>query len=130
MQLQGYRSHGEPFDEETITIPRQTDPSTPGGVGVNSADASVVSWGTDNFSNDGTAWDVVANRGELSCELGDFLKEIRENAEFRSCAALRTMDRLRDQLDRIPEDSALGLEVKISLMDAALLARMILSRLR
>jgi hypothetical protein len=48
MELQGYRSHGEPFELEGFTIPRSADPPAPGGVGINSAGATAaVSGGAD-----------------------------------------------------------------------------------
>ena len=63
-------------------------------------------------------------------DLQEFLKEIEENPELRAAAFLRSLGRLRDEIDRIPEDAALNSPVVLSLQDSTVLVRALLSRFR
>ena len=79
---------------------------------------------------DGSAWDVVANAADTLSELGEFLEETDANPTLRSAATLRSLDRFRDALDRLPADADLNQTVELRVQDVALVARSMLSRLR
>ena len=79
---------------------------------------------------DGSAWDVVANTNDGLTELWAFLDETETNPTLRSAATLRSLDRLRDALDRMPAEADLNQTVELRVQDVALLARFMLSRLR
>ena len=124
------------------------DASGPGGRGqdITGSDPAAGGGGTAGFPNDplnaqqalllppdgldGSAWDVVANAADTLSELGEFLEETDTNATLRSAATLRSLDRFRDALDRLPADADLNQTVELRVQDVALVARSMLSRLR
>ena len=77
-----------------------------------------------------SAWDVVANAANDLSELGEFLEETDANPTLRSAATLRSLDRFRDALDRMPAEADLNQTVELRVQDVALVARSMLSRLR
>ena len=77
-----------------------------------------------------TAWDALAGQPCCESDLLDYIRQLEECPELRSAATLRSLDRLRDALERVPEQAALGDPITIRLQDALLLARQMLSRLR
>jgi len=81
-------------------------------------------------ANQATAWDCMAGQGELISELRDFLKSLDDSPDLRSAATLRSLSRIRSELERIPETAALGDPVQLRLQDVMVLARQLLSRLR
>lgn len=86
--------------------------------------------GGNGFTNHATAWDALAGQGELISDLRDFLKEIDENPDLRSAATLRTLSRIRAELDRIPETCQMGDPVVLKVQDVVLVMRQLMSRLR
>ena len=58
------------------------------------------------------------------------VEKARKSPELRSAATLRSLDRLRDALEAVPESAALSDPVVLRVQDAVLLARQLLSRLR
>ena len=81
-------------------------------------------------ANQATAWDCMAGQGELISELRDFLKSLDDSPDLRSAATLRSLSRIRSELERIPETAALGDPVELRLQDVIVLTRQLLSRLR
>lgn len=79
----------------------------------------------------GTCWDSLAGCGEVVSDLSDWLAELDRNPALRAAATLRSLERIRRELERCPAATT-GLEdpIAISVRDAALLARQVLSRLR
>ena len=77
-----------------------------------------------------TAWDVVAGQSQFASDLQDFVIGMEESPELRSAALLQAMTRLRDALDQIPEDTDLEAPVSLSVRDAVLIARRLLTPLR
>ena len=78
-----------------------------------------------------SAWDVLCGEGDLLTDAREWVKEIEENASIRSAATLRCLDRMRDALKG--KNEAVGLDdttVELSVRDALLLSRQMLSRLR
>jgi hypothetical protein len=130
-QLAWNRSHGEPADAETLTFPihHADPPPDTGGSGFSAGDDAVVG-GDDGFSLQRSAWDVLSGQGLMLADLREYLEDCDENPALRAAATLRAMDRLRDALHAIPEDADLEQPITLALMDAALLARQLLSRLR
>ena len=63
-------------------------------------------------------------------DLLDFLKEIDENPDLRAAAFLRSLGRLRDEIDRVPEEAPMDSPVVLKLQDATVLARALMSRFR
>ena len=78
----------------------------------------------------GTAWDVVCGQAASVSDLAEFLNEVKDSPELRAGATLRTLSRLRSELERMPEDAGLDDPVVIKLRDAVLLMSQMLARLR
>ena len=72
----------------------------------------------------------MAGSAELISEVQDFLTELDESPDLRAAATLRSLSRIRTELERIPETAALGDPVELWLQDVMVLARQLLSRLR
>ena len=72
----------------------------------------------------------MAGKAELISEAQEFVKELDESADLRAAATLRSLSRIRSELERIPETAALGDPVRLRLQDVMVLARQLLSRLR
>jgi len=127
-QLQWSRSHGE------ISLPTAdppTDPISGCQVGAEQRDQSMgASADLCPAELRATAWDVLSGQGMSLSDLREFAEEVDENAALRAAALLRALDRLRDELDRIPETADLSDPVTLRVQDAVLLARQLLSRLR
>lgn len=77
-----------------------------------------------------SAWDVIAGQPGCESTLLDYTRELEDSPELRSAATLRSLDRLRDSLELVPEHANLGDPVVLRLQDAVLIARQMLSRLR
>lgn len=86
--------------------------------------------GSAGFTHSSTAWDCMAGKAELISEVQDFLKELDESPDLRAAATLRSLSRIRGELERIPETAALGDPVELRLQDVLVIARQMLSRLR
>lgn len=83
-----------------------------------------------NLTRNATAWDVMAGKPECVTDLQEFLIELDESPHLRSAATLRSLSRIREALEKLPEDCDLGDPVVLKAQDVALLARQLLSRLR
>lgn len=86
--------------------------------------------GSAGFSHHGTVWDVMAGKPELMTDLKQFMEELDESPDLRAAATLRTLSRIRGEMERMPETSNLGDPVVLQLQDVAVLMRQMLSRLR
>ena len=83
-----------------------------------------------DFINQATAWDVLAGQGELITDLCDYLKDVDEHPDLRAAATLRSLSRIRIELEKVPETCGLGDPIVLKVQDVALLARQLMSRLR
>ena len=63
-------------------------------------------------------------------DLSDLLTVLAASPELRSAALLRSMERFRDQLDRLPGRAPLEQPVTIAAADLMVLTRALLGRLR
>lgn len=135
--LQGYRSHGEPF-EETTTFPRSGDPPAVAAAAVGpgaNGDEAVHGGVAANSLPDGelSGWDLLVVP-DGSCTAPNDLQELVEalaaGPEFRSAALLRAMERFRDALDHLPGHTKLETMVKVPAGDLLVLTRALLQRLR
>ena len=86
--------------------------------------------GGSGFPSHATVWDCMAGKAELMSETQDFLKDLDESPDLRAAATLRSLSRIRSELERIPETAALGDPVELRLQDVMVLARQLMSRLR
>ena len=86
--------------------------------------------GSAGFSHRGTAWDVMAGQPELMTDLKQFMEELDESPDLRAAATLRTLSRIRGEMERIPETCSMTDPVELQLQDVVVLMRQVLSRLR
>lgn len=106
-------------------------PLLPIGAGSDRApEAPSQDGGVSGFSNHASCWDCLAGQPECLSEVLDHIQRLEESPELRSAATLRSLDRLRDQLERIPESASLNDPVVLRLGDVLVIARQMLSRLR
>ena len=94
------------------------------------SDNSTDGGSTSGFTHHATVWDCMAGNAELISEVQDFLTELEESPDLRAAATLRSLSRIRSELERIPETAALGDPVQLRLQDVMVLTRQLLSRLR
>ncbi len=114
-----------------VVIAASAAPPSPQGAGEQSADASAAVGGCSGFTNDhGTAWDAFSGRPDCANDISDFLIEIDENPRLRSSANLRTLTRVRDEIEKLPESASLGDPVVLRLQDILVLMSQVTSRLR
>ena len=108
----------------TVTI-------TPGGSDEDMG-APSTAIGGDGFTNHETAsvWGAFSGRPECSNDSSDFLHELDEEPRLRSAAMLRSLGRIREELEAMPEQSELDAPVCIQLQDALVLMTQLMSRLR
>ena len=77
-----------------------------------------------------TAWHAALGVSTTPTELHDFFSELEENPNVKSSAILYALKELQDELSGIPSDADLdATTVPLSLPNAALLARVLLSRI-
>ena len=86
--------------------------------------------GGSGFLNQGTVWDVMSGQGSLLTDLRDFLGRLDEDPRLRASANLRTMSRVREHLERIPESAAMGDLVELRLQDMLVLMNQLMARMR
>ena len=77
-----------------------------------------------------SAWDVLAGQADCQSDLLDYIQQLEDSPELRSAATLRSLDRMRDALELVPEHAGLGDPVVLRAQDVVLIARQMLSRLR
>ena len=64
--------------------------------------------GGSGFINHATIWDAFAGRPDCLNDTSEFLTELDDNPRLRSSANLRTLSRVRGELERLPESADLG----------------------
>jgi len=117
-----------------VVITSSVDPphASPGGVR-EGTDEPAAEVGGDNsgfITDHGTAWDAFSGQPDCVNDISGFLTEIDENPRLRSSANLRTLSRVRDEIEKLPESASLGDPVVLRLQDVLMLMSQITSRLR
>ncbi len=77
-----------------------------------------------------TVWDVMAGRAQCVTDLQEYLHDLDEKPDLRAAATLRSLTRIRSELERLPEDCGLSDPVVLKAQDVVLIARQLMSRLR
>ena len=116
-----------------MTLLASVDPpaAARGRSGLRAPEAHGQNGGVSGFPLEvGSAWHTTMGDPDCINDLNDILLEVEENPHKRSAAHLLALERLRAQLLLVPEESDLDTTVEIPLVDAALLARWLLGRLR
>ena len=110
----------------TVTI-------TPGGGDVDMG-APSTAIGGGGFTNDAirtaTVWDAFSGHPECINPSSEFLEQLDEEPRLRSAAMLRSLGRIREELEAMPEQSVLDAPVCIQLQDVLVVMTQMMSRLR
>ena len=77
-----------------------------------------------------TVWDAFSGRPECSNDTTDFLEQLDAEPRLRSAAMLRSLGRLREELEAMPEQSAFDARVCVSLQDPLVLMTQLMQKLR
>ena len=77
-----------------------------------------------------TVWDSFSGKPDCINEVSDFLTELDENPRLRSSANLRTLGRVRSELERLPESADLSDPVELRLQDVLVLMNQLMARMR
>ena len=116
---------------ETVVDPPVTVTITPGGSDEDmGAPSNAI--GGDGFTNHETAsvWDAFSGRPECINPSSEFLEQLDEEPRLRSAAMLRSLGRIREELEAMPEQSLMDAPVCIQLQDALVLMTQLMARLR
>ena len=77
-----------------------------------------------------SGWDALCGQDRSLSHLREFLEELQSIPELRAGATLRTLTRMRSELERTPEGASLNDPLVITLRDAAVVMTQLMSRLR
>lgn len=78
-----------------------------------------------------TVWNSFSGKPEcINNEVSDLLAELDDNPRLCSSANLRTLSRVRGELERLPEAANLGDPVELRLQDVLVLMNQLMSRMR
>ena len=77
-----------------------------------------------------TVWDSFSGNPVCVNDVADFLTELDEKPRLRSSANLRTLSRVRGELERMPESADLSDPVELRLQDVLVLMNQLMSRMR
>ena len=106
------------------------DPPAPAfGGGADRASDESAGGGT-GFPHDATAWDAFSGRNQCVNEITEFLQMLDDEPRLRSAAMLRSLSRVREQLESMPETADLTTPVCIPLRDTLVLLTQSMQRLR
>ena len=116
---------------ETVVDPPVTVTITPGG-GDEDMGAPSNAIGGDGFTNHETAsvWDAFSGHPECINPSSEFLEQLDQEPRLRSAAMLRSLGRIREELEGMPEQSLMNAPVCIQLQDALVLMTQLMARLR
>ena len=139
-ELQWSRSHGDSDPVETLTIPRSGDPPAvaAAAAGPGAGEAAAVDGGVTAAKTpplepwEQSAWELLVEP-EGACQpqdLADLVRVLDESPELRSAALLRSLERARDVLERLPGHSPADTPVELYAGDVLSMLRSLLSRLR
>ena len=104
----------------------------PGGIVVNRAPVeSAADGGISGFPlRQAMAWDAFSGKPECVNDISEFLEELDDNPRLRSSANLRTLGRVRQELERIPESASLSDPIELRLQDVLVLMNQLMARMR
>ena len=77
-----------------------------------------------------TVWDSFSGKPDCVNDVCEFLTELDENPRLRSSANLRTLSRVRGELERLPESTDLSDPVALRLQDVLVLMNQLMARMR
>lgn len=105
---------------------------TIGGSGDDRAPVESAAIGGDGgFSlRQAMAWDAFSGKPECINDISEFLEELDNNPRLRSSANLRTLSRVRQELERIPESASLSDPIELRLQDVLVLMNQLMARMR
>lgn len=107
------------------------DPPEPAfGGGVDRASDDSADGGIGFSLEKGSAWDAFSGRPECVNAISAFLEQLDDEPRLRSAAMLRTLGRVREQLERTSEQAPLDTQVCIRLQDCLVLMTQLMQRLR
>ena len=72
----------------------------------------------------------MSGKPDCISDISAFLDEQDENQRLRTSANPRTMSRVREHLERIPEGAAMGDPVELRLQDVLVLMNQLMARMR
>ena len=117
---------------DSMVIESLVDPPQvlPGGVSVGTNESAAVG-GVSGFSlRHAMAWDAFSGKPECVNDISEFLEELDDNPRLRSSANLRTLSRVRQELERIPESASLSDPIELRLQDVLVLMNQLMARMR
>ena len=126
----GTVSNWDPGD--TLVIGSLVDPPQvlPGGVSVGTNETA-ADGGVSSFPlRRAMAWDAFSGKPECVNDMSEFLEELDDNPRLRSSANLRTLSRVRQELERIPESASLSDPIELRLQDVLVLMNQLMARMR
>ena len=111
--------------------PASEDPPAPASRGEAERAPDAIATGCCGFTHQqSTVWDAFAGRPDCANDTTDFLQQLEIEPRLRSAAMLRTLGRVREGLEAMPEQSALDARVCVSLQDALVLISQVMNRIR
>ncbi len=123
----GTVSNWDPGDSLVIA---SADPPQPLGAGIG-ADVTAADGGISSFPlRHAMAWDAFSGKPECVNDISEFLEELDDNPRLRSSANLRTLSRVRHELERIPESASLSDPIELRLQDVLVLMNQLMARMR
>ena len=127
--LQHQKTCGSAFCAPVPELSSVDPPAPAFGGGAERAPDESAGGGT-GFPNDATAWDAFSGRNQCVNEITELLETIDEEPRLRSAAMLRSLSRVREQLESMPETADLATPVCIPLRDTLVLLTQSMQRLR
>ncbi|QVV66763.1 hypothetical protein [Synechococcus sp. LA31] len=134
MELQGYRSHGEPFGE-AITFPRSGDPPAVAAAAVGpgaNGDAAVHGGVAANSLPEGTdLWAlVVGDEGCIASGVAEGLEQLQEQPGRLASARLKALAELQAVLRSQSNGVAWDAPITVPVGDLVLVVQLAMERLR
>ena len=114
---------------QTVVDPPAEVIVTPGGRDEDMGARSNADGGI-GFPLQSTVWDAFADQADCMNPTSEFITQLDETPRLRSAASLRSLSRIREALEAMPEQSALDEPVCISLQDALVVMSQLMARLR
>ena len=117
---------------DTMVFGSLVDPPQvlPGGVS-EGTNESAADGGISGFPlRQAMAWDAFSGKPECVNDISEFLEELDDNPRLRSSANLRTLGRVRQELERIPESASLSDPIELRLQDVLVLMNQLMARMR
>lgn len=129
-QLQGNITHGDWLDT-TFTFPRQADPPSDGGAGINSAGDSAVSGGTGGLSNaeSPSIWELLTDTSDQVAVMSPLtlaLEQMESSPSFRRGQVAGALGELQQALEQVSHAADGDTEVSLPAGTVMVLAHVLL----